>query len=111
MDHTILLIQPTPKVDSRSWSDYESLPDCLEGICKVFEEFLKKKTPGRTSITYDISQLFTFIDRLTDLSILVFNRQTSQYVPHDKTYIKEKIFDLLKTRADNGTEIDDNETI
>ena len=34
----------------------------LSGICKVFEEHLKKQNPTSPSITYDISELFQFID-------------------------------------------------
>jgi len=41
------------------------------GTCKIFEEYLKKMNPNSPSITYDISQLFEFIDQLADLSCLV----------------------------------------
>ncbi|CAD6193470.1 unnamed protein product [Caenorhabditis auriculariae] len=97
--HTILLIQPTTRVDSRTWTDYETLGDCLEGVCKIFEEFLKKKSPLQPKITYDISQLYEFVDKLTDLSVLVFNRESAQYVPHNKDWIKQKIFEMLRGHA------------
>jgi len=42
-----------------------------QGTCKIFEEYLKKMNPNSPSITYDISQLFEFIDQLADLSCLV----------------------------------------
>uniref|UniRef100_A0A915I6B5 Enhancer of rudimentary homolog n=1 Tax=Romanomermis culicivorax TaxID=13658 RepID=A0A915I6B5_ROMCU len=70
MSHTILLVQPTSRADSRTWSDYEAVSDCMEGICKIYEEHLKKQNPNSPSITYDVSQLFDFIDRLADLSCL-----------------------------------------
>ena len=41
------------------------------GTCKIYEEYLKKMNPNSPSITYDISQLFDFIDQLADLSCLV----------------------------------------
>ncbi len=41
------------------------------GLSKIFEEHLKRLNPGQAQITYDISQLFDFIDQLTDLSCLV----------------------------------------
>ena len=31
MSHTILLVQPSVKPESRTYSDYESVNDCLEG--------------------------------------------------------------------------------
>jgi hypothetical protein len=43
----------------------------MEGVCKIYEEHLKKMNPNTPSITYDISQLFGFIDGLSDLSCLV----------------------------------------
>ncbi|KAB0386198.1 hypothetical protein FD755_001154 [Muntiacus reevesi] len=55
MSHTILLVQPTKRP---------------EGVCKMYEEHLKRMNPNSPSITYDISQLFDFIDDLADLSCL-----------------------------------------
>lgn len=43
----------------------------LAGVCKMYEEHLKRMNPNSPSITYDISQLFDFIDDLADLSCLV----------------------------------------
>ena len=41
------------------------------GICKMYEEHLRQMHPHNASITYDISQLFEFVDSLVDLSCLV----------------------------------------
>ncbi|CAI9730372.1 enhancer of rudimentary homolog [Octopus vulgaris] len=103
MSHTIMLIQPNPKPETRTYSDYESLTDCLEGICKIYEEHLKRMNPACPSITYDISQLFDFIDELTDLSCLVFQKSTGTYVPHNKEWMKEKIYIMLRKQA--GSEL------
>jgi len=97
--HTILLVQPSPKVESRTWSDFESVNDCMEGICKIFEEHLKKRNPQSPSITYDVSELFDFIDRLTDLGCLVLQANTSTYVPRNKDWIKEQIYISLRRQA------------
>ncbi len=74
----------------------------LLGICKVFEEHLKKRNPTSPSITYDISELFEFIDQISDLSCLVFQKQTGQYKPHNKEWIKQEIFQLLRKQAAGG---------
>ena len=121
MSHTILLLQSTTKLDSRTYSDYESVDECLDGIdlqksvllnmelflfvlaiCKVFEEHLKKRNPTSPSITYDISELFEFINEIADLSCLVFQKQTGQYKPHNKEWIKQEIFQLLRKQAAGG---------
>merc|ERR1711971_544475 len=51
------------------------------------------------SITYDISQLFDFIDQLADLSCLVYQRSSNTYAPYNKDWIKEKIYILLRRQA------------
>ena len=65
MSHTILLVQPGTKPETRTYSDYESVNECMEGVCKIYEEHLKRQNPSIPSITYDISQLFEFIDQLS----------------------------------------------
>ncbi|EDO29024.1 predicted protein, partial [Nematostella vectensis] len=79
-------------------SDYESLEECMEGVCKIFEEHLKRTNPNTPSITYDISQLFDFIDELTDLSCLV-SQKNRHYAPHNKDWIKEQIYIMLRKQA------------
>eukprot|EP00095_Tigriopus_kingsejongensis_P007223 snap_masked-scaffold1635_size32709-processed-gene-0.3 protein:Tk07223 transcript:snap_masked-scaffold1635_size32709-processed-gene-0.3-mRNA-1 annotation:"enhancer of rudimentary homolog" len=98
MSHTILLVQPQ-KPETRTYSDYESVNEAMEGVCKIFEEHLKRKSPNIPSITYDISQLFDFIDQLADLSCLVYQRSTNTYAPYNKDWIKEKIYILLRRQA------------
>ncbi|KAK8725862.1 hypothetical protein OTU49_010524, partial [Cherax quadricarinatus] len=97
--HTILLVQPGPKPETRTFSDYESVNECMEGVCKIYEEHLKRMNPNTPSITYDISQLFDFIDQLADLSCLVYQKSTNTYAPYNKDWIKEKIYILLRRQA------------
>ncbi|KAM3188472.1 hypothetical protein ACTXT7_000169 [Hymenolepis weldensis] len=100
MGHTILLLQQqVKKPDSRVWADYETVNQFLEGVCKIYEEQLKQQNPTAPTITYDISQLFEFIDQLADLSCLVFNPHSGTYVPHTKEWIKENIYALLRKQA------------
>ncbi|XP_073971086.1 enhancer of rudimentary isoform X3 [Rhodnius prolixus] len=99
MSHTIMLIQPGPKPETRTYSDYESINECMEGVCKIYEEHLKTQNPNTPAITYDISQLFDFIDQLSDLSCLVYQKGTNTYAPYNKDWIKEKIYILLRRQA------------
>lgn len=62
MSHTILLVQPS-RAETRTYHDYESVDECMEGVCKIYEEHLKSKNPTIPTITYDIGKLFDFIDR------------------------------------------------
>ena len=102
MSHTILLVQPGSKPETRTYSDYDSVNECIEGVCKIYEEHLKRQNPDIPSITYDIAQLFDFIDQLADLSCLVYHRDKNMYAPYDKKWIKEKIYVLLRRQASQG---------
>ncbi|KAK3913587.1 Enhancer of rudimentary-like protein [Frankliniella fusca] len=99
MSHTILLVQPGQKPETRTYSDYESVNECMEGVCKIYEEHLKRQNPDTPCITYDISQLFDFVDQLADLSCLVYQKSTNTYAPYNKDWIKEKIYVLLRRQA------------
>lgn len=102
MSHTILLVQPGHKPETRTYSDYDSVNECIEGVCKIYEEHLKRQNPDIPSITYDISQLFDFLDQLSDLSCLVYHKSNNMYAPYDKAWIKEKIYILLRKQASQG---------
>lgn len=65
MSHTILLVQPGARPETRTYSDYESVNECMEGVCKIYEEHLKRRNPNTPTITYDISQLFDFLDQVS----------------------------------------------
>ena len=71
----------------------------MEGVCKMYEEHLKKMNSNSPSITYDISQLSDFIDDLADLSCIVYRADTQTYQPYNKHWIKEKIYMLLHHQA------------
>lgn len=89
----------------------------MEGVCRIYEEHLKRRNPNTPTITYDISQLFDFVDQvnnfsdsplsllipvclqLTDLSCLVYQKSTNTYAPYNKDWIKEKIYILLRQAA------------
>ncbi|KAF1614508.1 UNVERIFIED_CONTAM: hypothetical protein FQV16_0016450, partial [Eudyptes robustus] len=98
MSHTILLIQASEAADTRTWSDYNSMELCLEAVCKIYEEHLKK-IKQRTKVTYDINELFEFLDCLADLSCMVFDIQRNVYIPRSREWIKAQLFDLLRHQA------------
>merc|ERR1711924_491405 len=93
------LIQFTQAKESRTYIDYESSPMALDGVCQHYEQCLKAGNPNLKSITYDISDLFNYIDRLGDLCCLVFNPQSNSYIPHNKEWIKAQVFQHLKSQA------------
>eukprot|EP01027_Heterolobosea_sp_BB2_P000252 GEZU01000378.1.p1 GENE.GEZU01000378.1~~GEZU01000378.1.p1 ORF type:complete len:103 (+),score=22.61 GEZU01000378.1:91-399(+) len=97
--HTIVLLQPHNNTNSRTYYDYESVSKAMDGICQLFETQLKRNNPTVRNITYDISDLYKYIDNLPDLSCLVFTPETNMYAPFNKDWIKQKIFAHLKRQA------------
>ena len=69
--HTIILVQPTAGKASRTFADFETVPLAMDGVCQMFEKRLKELNPAMRSITYDINDLYHYIDLLPDLSALV----------------------------------------
>lgn len=67
--HTIVLIQPTKKPDGRTYSDFKGINEAMEGVCKLFEEHLKRQNPTKPQITYDVADLFDFIARFEFFNI------------------------------------------
>ena len=71
----------------------------------MFEKRLKEIYPNLKDITYDISDLYNYIDALADLSALVFDPSTNTYAPHNKDWVKKKAFAHLKKQAGRGGQI------
>ena len=56
--HTILLVQPNSRPDTRTYSDYESLNECLEGMRCILYKFnytpLNEVVGGYTGFTMSV---------------------------------------------------------
>mmetsp|Transcript_16525 Transcript_16525/g.33380 ORF Transcript_16525/g.33380 Transcript_16525/m.33380 type:complete len:105 (-) Transcript_16525:19-333(-) len=97
--HTIVLIQYNLQSSSRTYLDYEGLPRALDAVCGLYEKELKTLNPQIRNITYDISDLYTYLDQLHDLSCLVFNHQMNAYLPRGKDWIKKQAYEHLRRQA------------
>eukprot|EP00756_Hemistasia_phaeocysticola_P058616 Hpha_TRINITY_DN3525_c0_g2::TRINITY_DN3525_c0_g2_i1::g.25786::m.25786 len=102
MPHTIVLYQPTKATNSRTFSDFESVAEAMNGLCQMYERRLKHESPGSDDITYDVADLFKFLDSLEDLSLLVFNNAKRAYQPFGADWIKHQLFAHLKTQQQQG---------
>jgi hypothetical protein len=69
----------------------------MDALVKMYEHKLKELNPEVKHITYDISDLFNFLDSLQELVGLVSTG--SSYLPKDKSWIKESITSHLKGQA------------
>lgn len=79
--------------------DFESVSDAMDGICNMYEKKIKAINPTHRNISYDISDLYNFIDGFADLSVLVYEQSIQAYVPHDREWVKRRSYDRLKVLA------------
>mmetsp|Transcript_4210 Transcript_4210/g.15882 ORF Transcript_4210/g.15882 Transcript_4210/m.15882 type:complete len:101 (-) Transcript_4210:429-731(-) len=99
MPHTIILIQTTPNQATRTYYDYESMTEALTGVCSIYEGILKKQQATSRRITYNVQELFEWIDKLHDFCGLVLNQKLSTYVPQDREYLKKKLYEQLSKQV------------
>ena len=69
--HTILLIQFTHDDNSRTFLDYDDIGRCVDGLCQLYEQKLKIQNEGKEEVSYDVAELFHYLDSLKDLSALM----------------------------------------
>ena len=79
--HTLLLVQFNSNLASRTFLDYESLALAMDGVCALYEKELKVLNPKVVNITYDISDLYSYLDQLADISLLVYVRTHLAVIP------------------------------
>ncbi|KAK3021387.1 hypothetical protein RJ639_046468 [Escallonia herrerae] len=134
--HTIILMQTSQNKATRTFMDYDSISKAMDelsfmngfccsvhaGICGLYERKLKDLNPATRNITYDIADLYNFIDGLADLSALVYfhllsvavcifykdlheemstgyDHSLQAFLPYDRQWIKERTFQHLKKLA------------
>ncbi|KAK8976276.1 hypothetical protein V6N11_007764 [Hibiscus sabdariffa] len=97
--HTIVLMQTSQNRSTRTFMDYGSITQAMDGICGLYERKLKELNPATRNITYDIADLYNFIDGLTDLSALIYDHTIQAYLPYDRQWIKHRVFQHLKKLA------------
>ncbi|RYG94345.1 hypothetical protein EON65_57640 [archaeon] len=56
---------------TRSFMDFPSVGAALDAVVKMYEHKLKELNPQVQNITYDINDLYTFLDGLHDICALV----------------------------------------
>ena len=94
--HTMVLVQFTPDENSRMFLDFDTLQEALDGICQIYEQKLKFSNENAQQISYDLADLIGYVDKLRDLSCMVYNDVQKVYIPHGKDWIKSKIYMSLK---------------
>lgn len=97
--HTIVLLQATGNYQSRSYLDFPSVTAAIDAVVKMYEHKLNEMNPRAQQITYDIADLFKYIDSFNDICALVLDKSSGKYDPKDREWIKEKVKLLERTPA------------
>ena len=90
--HTIMLIQSSSDVQSRTYTDHESVNEAMRALISVFEAKQMARVANGANGSYTTDQLLGFVDSLHDLSMLCFDRGMRAYVPFDRKFIKDKLY-------------------
>lgn len=65
-------------------------------IIASYEARLKESNPRTRQLTYSYQDLQDYVDGLSDISALVYDGRIKGYIPHDREWIKSKLFQHLK---------------
>lgn len=52
-----------------------------------------------TTITYEITDLYAYIDQMTDMSALVYAPDPNAYIPCNKDWIKKQAYNHLRDQG------------
>ena len=94
--HTILLLQFLPDETSKTFIDYDDIGRCVDGVCQLYEQRLRLQNTEKREVTYDVHQLFLYLDSLKDLGALVYNVNIKAYEPKSRDWIKQQVYCQLK---------------
>ena len=93
--HTIILLQATGNYQSRSYLDFPTVSAAIDAVVKMYEHKLNEMNPRAQQITYDVADLFKYVDSFNDICALVLDKGSGKYDPKDREWIKEKVRDFL----------------
>ncbi|CAH3185636.1 unnamed protein product, partial [Porites lobata] len=111
--HTILLIQPNTKPESRTYSDYETKDECMEGNTDYKSNsglHSHGKSLGENCFRFKKNQeiCFKLHKRILNSSFQRISCDFNEflqcpkqpfYEPHNKEWIKENIYVMLRRQA------------
>lgn len=84
---------------TRTFFDFDTVRAALESIVSMFEKRLKELNPTLPTISYDIADLYAYLDTFHDFTALVLDPSCGKYDPFPKEWVKEQVFNLLKQQA------------
>ena len=94
----MLLIQNKTDLDSKRYQEFQALDKFFDYLLKVFEDKLRGKLQKNENFTYDLGDLYEYLDELPEIICLIYSEEFRNYTPHDKNWIKSKLYVYLTTQ-------------
>lgn len=97
--HTITLVQFHAAASSKTYVEHDSISGAMDGVCQMYEQHIKLQLGSNEAAKYTLEELWEFIDGLHDVACMVFNRQTGDYRPHNREWLKKKCLQHLTAQV------------
>lgn len=94
----LLLVQHKVDSESKRYQEFLSLEKCLDYILKIFEDKLRTQLQEKDNFTYDLSDLYEYLDDLPQILCLIYSEEMRNFTPHDKNWVKSKLYSHLTTQ-------------
>ena len=63
--HGVLIYQYTSDIRTKAWRDFTSVTDCVSYLIELYERWLRKENPNKPKITYNITDLYQYVDSVS----------------------------------------------
>lgn len=67
--HVVLLFQFNGSSRTKAWEDFTCTHDCTRHIIRMYERLLKNKNPQLDEIEYDIADLYSYVDDVSEILV------------------------------------------
>lgn len=86
----MLLLQMDSRGSTRLWAEFPTLQHSIDEIIRLYETNAKETTT-LTKITYQIEDLYRFVDGLHEVCVLEYSETVNAYVPHGRDWVREMV--------------------
>ncbi|GJD08012.1 Enhancer of rudimentary [Galdieria sulphuraria] len=95
----LILVQWNRNKSSKTFYEYSSLEEALQGICSWYENHLRQVQPHLARIRYEANDLLHFLQHLPQLECLLYDSREGKYIPYGQEWIKQRMLGFLTRRA------------
>ncbi|CAE7026352.1 unnamed protein product [Symbiodinium natans] len=65
----------------------------MDDVCQMYEQMMKMDMGSKQQVKYTVEDLWSFIDRLRDIAIMIYDSQVGEYLPHNREWAKNQAAD------------------